>query len=55
MEDNDDYGFRDAALRFARRVLLLAPGDTEAVRIYRTWSPRQNGPQITVPVPHVEQ
>jgi len=55
MEDNDDYGFRDAALRFARRVLLLAPGDTEAVRIYRTWLPSQNGPQITVPVPHVEQ
>ena len=52
MEAYDAFGFPDGAIRFAKRVLSLAPGDTAATRVFTTWSSRRAPPQITVPVPH---
>ncbi|MGH7681004.1 MAG: hypothetical protein ACRENN_03350 [Candidatus Eiseniibacteriota bacterium] len=52
MQTLNRYGYEDAAVRFAARVLALEPGSEDALQIIQKWTISKAQPQVTVPIPH---
>jgi hypothetical protein len=48
----DQFGYGEAALRFAKRTLSLRPDDSDAERVLDKWTRSEPVPGVTVPIPH---